>query len=114
MVNGLTAIALFAVSPPPEIALGGLPLGSLAEVTYEQQTEPLSPGDTMLFMTDGFPELLNEDREPLGYPRTRSLFQGTAAKQPAEIIAELTAAATDWSRGTPLDDDITFVVVKAK
>jgi serine phosphatase RsbU (regulator of sigma subunit) len=93
-----------------EVALRGTPLGSIAQAEYEEWESDLAPGDTLLFMTDGFPELLNGDGEPLGYSRVRSLFEGMAAGAPKEIIQRLSTEAASWNGGRQLEDDITFVV----
>ena len=65
-------------------------------------------------MTDGFAELLNGDEETLGYPRVRELFEASAAKEPEQIIADLSSAAEEWTGGLPPHDDITFVVLRSK
>jgi serine phosphatase RsbU (regulator of sigma subunit) len=97
-----------------EVALPGMPLGSFADVRYERWDAELLPGDTVLLMTDGFPELLNEESEPLGYERARSAFEVAAAKaSPDAVLADLTAAADRWSGTSPLADDMTFVVMRA-
>ena len=97
-----------------EVALEGIPLGSLADTSYQQWGSELTTGDTVLLMTDGFPELLNHEQEPMGYPRVRSLFEAAASKPADQIIAALAAAADNWGGGKPPDDDITFVVLKMK
>lgn len=95
-----------------EVAIEGMPLGGLPFAYREQQVE-LASGDTVLLLSDGFPELLNPNGELLGYPQARARFAAAAAGSPAEIIAQLTAAAEAWTGGSPPHDDVTFVVVKA-
>lgn len=95
-----------------EVALVGTPLGSLADATYDQWISPLSSGDTVLMMTDGFPELLDSRGEPLGYQRVRELFARAAAATPQKITAALAQAAERWSGGAALNDDITFLVLR--
>ena len=82
-----------------EIALVGMPLGTLADVSYQHWESELAPGDTLLMMTDGFAELLNGDEETMGYPRVSELFEAAIDKEPEEIIAELAAAAETWTGG---------------
>ncbi len=97
-----------------EVSLEGLPLGGLARSTYSQWETTLGAGDTLLLMTDGFPELLNGDHDPLGYPRVNDLFESCASRDPEGVISELSAAADRWTGGEPPADDITFVVIKAR
>ena len=95
-----------------EIELVGVPLGTLADVSYQHWESELDPGDTLLLMTDGFAELLNGEEETMGYTRVRELFEASVAKQPEEIIADLSSAAEAWTGGLPPHDDITFVVLR--
>jgi serine phosphatase RsbU (regulator of sigma subunit) len=97
-----------------EVSLEGLPLGGLAHSTYNQWETTLAAGDTLLLMSDGFPELLNGDSDPLGYPRVRDLYESCASRDAEAVIAELSAAAEHWTEGRPPADDITFVVMKAR
>jgi serine phosphatase RsbU (regulator of sigma subunit) len=97
-----------------EVCLNATPLGSLADSAYPECETDLGPGDTLLLMTDGFPELLGPAGDPLGYPRAGELFAAAAGKDPEGVIADLTAAGEAWSSGAPLHDDVTFVVVKVR
>lgn len=94
-----------------EIALEGLPLGTI-EQSYRSHDLEIAPGDTVLMTTDGFPELLNAESEPIGYPAVRNLFERAAANAPAEIIRDLAAKADEWSGHQAPSDDITFVVIR--
>ena len=97
-----------------EIELVGVPLGTLADVSYQHWESELTPGDTLLLMTDGFAELLNAEEETMGYERVSELFEAAVDKEPEEIIADLSAAAEAWTGGLPPRDDITFVVLRCK
>ena len=94
-----------------EITLAGMPLGGL-EFDYGERRIEVAPGDTLLLMSDGFPELLNADGEPFGYPRARKAFEEAARKAPAEIISSLEQTAEEWAGTEPPNDDLTFVVLR--
>lgn len=96
-----------------EVELVGTPLGSMAEATYDQWSSDLAPGDTVLLMTDGFPELLNVEGEPMGYERVRDVFEAAAGDTPELITRSLAGAAARWSASASLNDDITFLVLRA-
>jgi len=96
-----------------EIALQGMPLGGLAS-DYQEAGLEMAPGDTLLMMTDGLPELTNGDGDPFGYPRVRSLFESLGGEAPEEVIAGLAAAAESWSGAQAPKDDITLVVVRMR
>ncbi len=94
-----------------EVVIEGMPLGGLA-FDYQERQLAFEPGDTVLLMTDGFPELVNAAGDPLGYARAEACFAAAAAKAPEEIVADLLRAADEWTSGGTPNDDITFLVVR--
>jgi serine phosphatase RsbU (regulator of sigma subunit) len=97
-----------------EVARGATPLGTLG-ADYHDVSIDLSAGDTVLFMTDGFPELENESGQQLGYSVAVEEFAAAATgATAADVIASLAAAAKRWNGERPPNDDVTFVVVRAK
>jgi len=97
-----------------ELACEGLPLGSGLVPSYDERSTELVPGDVVLLMSDGFPELLDGTGEPLGYLRVRQLFAGTAKGSASELIKGLAAAAEEWSGGSAPSDDVTFVALRMR
>ena len=65
-------------------------------------------------LSDGLPELINEDKEMFGYKKARNLFEELAGNPPEEIISKLKEAGSDWINDNEPDDDVTFVVIKVK
>jgi serine phosphatase RsbU (regulator of sigma subunit) len=65
-------------------------------------------------MSDGFPELFNDEKEMYGYKRARNYFEEIAGESPEEIITKLKNAGTEWTNDKDPDDDVTFVVIKVK
>ena len=78
-----------------ELASPGMPLGGLADGYPELQVE-LAPGDLVVLMSDGLPELPDD------------------AGEPQAMIDALLRAAESWAGKGPPHDDITFVVLKAR
>ena len=103
--NGELVLAS-AGHPPPflnsqEILLpGGLPLGVISDVTYEEVRLYLHPGDRLLMMSDGVAEARKSNGEMFGFDRVRNL-----SNQSAFFIAE---AAKDFGQ----EDDITVLTVR--
>jgi serine phosphatase RsbU (regulator of sigma subunit) len=97
-----------------ELAVEGVPLGSMSQYHYRERQVRLHSGDTLLMMSDGFPELTNENGEPMGYPAVQDLFAEGEAEAPETLIARLAEAAERWSGGASPSDDITFVVLKVR
>jgi serine phosphatase RsbU (regulator of sigma subunit) len=97
-----------------EVARGATPLGTLG-ADYHDVIIDLAAGDTVLFMTDGFPELQDESGQQLGYSAAVDHFATAAGGATADdVIASLASAAKQWNGDRPPNDDVTFVVVRAK
>jgi serine phosphatase RsbU (regulator of sigma subunit) len=97
-----------------KIPLKGVPLGSFVDFPYKKKEISLESGDTLLFMTDGFPELFNGNGEMLGYDRVIDIFHDIAERQPTDIVKRLNAHVHLWLNGTPQQDDTTFIVMKVR
>ena len=97
-----------------ELLIKGMPLGAFNDFPYKLYKTTLQKGDTLLLLSDGFPELFDKDMNMLGYDRVISLFSEVAENSPEEIIKYLNKNGTKWISGTEPDDDITFVVIKIK
>jgi serine phosphatase RsbU (regulator of sigma subunit)/ligand-binding sensor domain-containing protein len=97
-----------------EHVMKGMPLGTFDKYPYDIREERLNSGDTLLLMSDGFPELLNSEGELYGYQRVRNSFENVAEKSPEEIINSLKDEGSKWIGVKDPDDDVTFVVIKVK
>jgi serine phosphatase RsbU (regulator of sigma subunit) len=95
-----------------EVALEATPLGTLGTV-YPERNVNLSAGDTVLFLTDGFPELMNDAGQQLGYVAAIDAFAAAATAATAnDVIASLESAVRRWHGEAPPNDDVTFVVAR--
>jgi serine phosphatase RsbU (regulator of sigma subunit) len=97
-----------------EYLIEGMPLGTMDNFPYELKEMELFSGDTILLMSDGFPELNNQHNEMYGYKRARNSFEEVAEKDPENIIAYLKNEGNRWSNNKEPDDDVTFVAIKVK
>ncbi|MEA2562227.1 MAG: hypothetical protein QOH06_3731 [Acidobacteriota bacterium] len=102
-----------ASSEVEEIVLEGMPLGGLA-YDYQEMSLEVASGDTLLLMSDGLPELQDDQGEPFGYPRVRQHFKELGSRTPEDIIAGLGDAARTWTGGKPPNDDVTFVALRVR
>jgi serine phosphatase RsbU (regulator of sigma subunit) len=124
-ING-KALKISAAGMPPallyrktenkveELLIKGMPLGAFDDFPYKLYETTLQKGDTLLLLSDGFPELFDKDMNMLGYDKVTALFSEVAEKSPEEIIEHLNRNGTNWIGDTEPDDDITFVVLKVK
>jgi serine phosphatase RsbU (regulator of sigma subunit)/anti-sigma regulatory factor (Ser/Thr protein kinase) len=93
-----------------EFRATGLPLGLMADMTYEEKEADLGPGQTMLLSSDGLVEAHSPDGEMFGFPRLRQLM----AEHPGGIslldhlLAELRRfTGPGWDQ----EDDVTLVTL---
>jgi serine phosphatase RsbU (regulator of sigma subunit) len=96
------------------VEISGMPLGCVRSFPYQSERIDLSPGDAVLFMSDGFPELLNPDDEMLGYESAGDIFTAAAGLSATAIVERLVESGETWRAGRDPDDDMTFVVMKRR
>ncbi len=95
-----------------EFLLKGMPLGTIDKFPYQVVKTELNAGDTILMMSDGFPELMNERNQMYGYRHAVEFFEQIAMSEPQAIIDELKHEIELWKNGGDPNDDITFIVLK--
>jgi serine phosphatase RsbU (regulator of sigma subunit) len=95
-----------------EISIKAMPLGGPLAAPYEQREIELSAGDCVLLMSDGFPEMFNEEDEMLGFDKAKRLLAVIADEPAQEIINRFVEAGEKWAGTRAQDDDVTFVVLK--
>jgi ligand-binding sensor domain-containing protein/serine phosphatase RsbU (regulator of sigma subunit) len=91
-----------------------MPLGTMQQFPYEVKETKLYPGDTILLMSDGFPELENKSGETYGYKKIRNGFEDVAEQSPDDIVSFLKSEGASWVDNENPQDDVTFVVLKVK
>jgi len=109
-----TLLYRFEKNKVEELEVKGMPMGSMKDFPYRSEEVKINSGDVILFMSDGFPELFNETNDMLGYDKVVEIFYEAANKNSEEVIHQLINGAKSWAGNYPLQDDITFVVVKIK
>ena len=98
-----------------EVASSGLPLGILPDTEYDPPVDlPLSSGDMLILLTDGFYEWSNAAGEQFGVQRISEIIRGYAAAPPATLIEKLYQAVLKFVGDTPQSDDLTAVIVKRR
>ncbi len=96
------------------ITLKSMPLGGFEEFPYKEIDVNLLAGDTVLIMSDGFPELFNDEGEMLDYAGASEVFNQLAHLAPKDIISNLALFVKDWRGGKLPNDDVSFIAIKVK
>jgi serine phosphatase RsbU (regulator of sigma subunit) len=93
-----------------EIRATGMPLGLMPGMRYDGGETTITPGDTIVFHSDGVAEAHNRHKDMFGLPRMRSVIH--TCSDPQLMIESLLAALREFTGdGWDQEDDITLVVV---
>src|SRR6267378_2223982 len=84
---------------------GNLPVGLLADATYESDRCQMQPGDRLILVTDGVTEAENARGDMFDSDRLETV----AGKSMS--MDDIFAAVADFCGGTPLNDDCTVVEI---
>ncbi|MCP4216417.1 MAG: SpoIIE family protein phosphatase [bacterium] len=90
----------------------GPPLGGLKKFTYRYDYLSMEPGDAILLFSDGLSELFNRNKEMFGYERIKVCLREIGEAGADEMVAHIKHGAEKWLNCKPIDDDMTFMVVK--
>jgi serine phosphatase RsbU (regulator of sigma subunit)/pSer/pThr/pTyr-binding forkhead associated (FHA) protein len=94
------------------LATGGMVLGLFEEVTYEEGTADLAPGDALLAFSDGVRDAWNPAEEEFGVERLRTMVLERRGDD-AQTLANAISVALDTHIGSARAlDDRTLIVVK--
>jgi serine phosphatase RsbU (regulator of sigma subunit) len=93
------------------LTLPGLPLGLFPDRTFPEKEFQFSPGDVLVFLTDGFVEAADAHDEPFGFERTEAVLAAHAAAGAAGIRDALLAAVNAHAGGRAPDDDRTLLIL---
>src|ERR1700745_2886246 len=97
-----------------KIELTGFPLGIYEEVSYDEWSVTLEPGDILVFHSDGIAETTNSEGQFFGTQRLRKLIEDKH-EVTAGARADIVLREVDWfADSAPLADDRTLVVLKVR
>jgi serine phosphatase RsbU (regulator of sigma subunit) len=96
------------------LCTGGLVIGALAAVRYEQDVVQLADGDLLVAYTDGVTEAFDASGEEFGEDRLRVAIESAQGLSAAEVAQAIVEAVRAFSVDTPQHDDITLVVARVR
>jgi len=91
---------------------GGLVIGVMPGITYEEGTVSLGIGDDLVLYTDGVTEAMNGSEEMFGEERLEDLLVAHRHRSARDIEEHVYTEIRDFAAGAPQADDLTMVVVK--
>lgn len=93
-----------------DLRSGGMALGVLPDIEFEQRVVELQDGDTLVFYTDGVIEASNARQEMFGRERLIQTVRGCQGQSAQEIAAAVDQALIQFVGDAPQSDDLTLVV----
>ena len=111
---GMPAVLIYRAETKTveEIALRAMPLGSIKNYVYKQQTTTLEIGDIVVLLSDGFPERFNPASEIIGFEKAGEILANSGSFSAQQLINKFIQIGDEWGDSRPQDDDVTFVVLK--
>src|SRR5712664_1107443 len=88
------------------LELSGIPAGLFPDTRYETLTVRMSPGDSVLFCTDGITDAFDKDGEQFGVERLQELCRDQRHLSPTELLGKIFSAVEEFSRGREQHDDM--------
>ncbi len=88
-----------------------LPLGIDSDENYENQTATLTPGDALIFYTDGITETRNAQGELFGVDRLDEVLRNCACNAD-DLIERTLAAVNEFGGHLPATDDRTLLTAR--
>jgi sigma-B regulation protein RsbU (phosphoserine phosphatase) len=92
------------------LELSGIPPGLFKGTSYETLTMRLSPGDSVLFCTDGLTDAFDQHGEQFGLERLQDLCGNQRHLSPTELLGQIFSAVEHFSRGREQHDDMAAAV----
>ena len=105
ILRGTGTVELVKGRPSPLIGL-------IQEAQYLDVTIALTPGDSVLLISDGVTECFNPDDEPFGEARLVGLLQAAGPLAPQPLLDVLVSQLDGFSHRLPASDDVTALVVR--
>ncbi|MGC9972303.1 MAG: SpoIIE family protein phosphatase [Bryobacteraceae bacterium] len=94
------------------VEAAGLPIGIFGNAEFSSTHIGMSPGDFVVLYTDGLSEARGASREEYGRERLAEVVGGCRRLAPQEVIGACLQDLAGFRSRTPLDDDLTLMVVR--
>ena len=108
----LGPIHLSRNSSPSIGETGGIPVGLLENMTYEQHTVKLSRGDRLYLCTDGIMEAANDAEEEFGVERLLETLEGSLDSTLGESLSAVMERVAAWSAPLGPADDASMLAIE--
>ena len=90
----------------------GIVLGVAPDYEYMENTIDVASGDSVIFVTDGVTEAMNEAQEPMGIQRVRDHFAASPPADPRSTALAVIDVIKEFAGSAAQHDDITCLVLR--
>jgi serine phosphatase RsbU (regulator of sigma subunit) len=97
-----------------DVLIKGPPLGGFKTFSYGMKEVEVFSGDIILMLSDGLPELFNQEGEMFGYDRVKKEFIDAPRELATNVIDFMCEKASQWRGNAKQDDDISMVALRIK
>jgi serine phosphatase RsbU (regulator of sigma subunit) len=109
---GMIAPALITQSGCRFIDVGGLPVGALSSARYSEEEITITPGDTLLLVSDGVVEAHSPSGELFGFERLEHLLASAHPDTPDHLVDRILASVQAHMGSAEQHDDLTIVAIQ--
>ncbi|MCY3784793.1 MAG: SpoIIE family protein phosphatase [Chloroflexi bacterium] len=110
-----TPLVVHADGSSTELPLtGGVALGVVPELPYDQGAVTLALDDTVVLYTDGVTEAMNADGEEFGVERLQETFAASPPQDSQQANRTVFEAVQAFAGDTPQSDDVTCLVFRPR
>ena len=106
----------FLVRRPGEVAplpmTGGMAVGVMPGLPYDEDAVTLASGDTMFLYTDGITEAMNVEDEEFTEARLETVLAGGHGLPVDTVLTKVTSAVVEFVGEAEQSDDITCIVLR--
>jgi len=97
---------------PIRLKTGGIVLGFVEDVSFDQESIQLESGDILIIYSDGITEAMNTSEEEFDEERLVKVVTENKEKSAKDLIEKIVNEVKLFVGTTPQMDDMTLVVVK--
>ncbi|MGA9121459.1 MAG: GAF domain-containing SpoIIE family protein phosphatase [Bacteroidota bacterium] len=94
--------------------VGGVPLSTLEQFPFQEDTVPMQPGDVLVICSDGIAEAMDVNQVQFSDERLSRVLDQLRTASAVDIIDGILAAVREHAGTAPQADDMTIVVVRRK
>ena len=97
-----------------QLDIGGMIIGFLPDIAFEQGCETLEAGDILVIHTDGVTDAMNVAEEPFGEERLYAVVRANHHLDAQRLVQCISEAVKEFAQGAKPFDDMTLLVLKVE